>query len=403
MVRWSVILVMTITFFYCSKDPNQPEPADLAKRDLKVLEQGNQFGFELFELLSKENPDSNLCISPYSIYTALAMAANGAGNQTLDELLQLLGYSEDDLPALNESVKTINSILITKDPATVFETANSVWYSTTGFSVYPDFVNNLQNYFSARVEGLDFNSPAALPTINGWVREQTHEKIEKIIDTINPEDICFLINALYFNGKWTTPFDKKDTHIQSFIMSAKVQKAVPTMFLMDKLSSINTEDLQAVKLPYGDGSWSMYLFLPPYNQNLDDWCSQQLSVGWDDLRDRFKPIADMKIYLPSFKFECSLELGKQLKQLGIPNAFSDQADFSKMGTGPIRISQVLHKTMINVNEDGTEAAAITGVVAQGSDLPVNEIRFNHPFIFLIAEESTGSIIFIGKLNNPPQL
>jgi len=393
---------MVIAGFWaaCEKDPDQPQPMNLTRNELKVLEQGNYFGFDLFALLGKETPDSNICISPYSIYTALSMAANGADKQTLDEMLDLLGFQGKDVADLNNSVKNLNQVLIGKDPNTVFETANSVWYNTDGFSVYPEFTTSLQNYFSARVEGLDFSAPSALPTVNGWVKEKTHDKIDKIIEKINPDDVCFLINALYFNGKWTTGFDKDETHLDAFINASGKSSLVPTMYLKDTLNAINTDALHAVELPYGDGSWSMYLFLPPANVNLDDWCSQQLSEGWDNLRSEFEPVSGMEIYLPQFKLENSFELSKQLMQLGIPTAFSDAADFSKLGPGSLAISQVLHKTYIDVNEDGTEAAAVTAVIITRTSMPMNEIRFNHPFIFIIAEKITGSIIFVGKLMNP---
>jgi serine protease inhibitor len=381
----------------CHKEAVEPQPLNLTRNELKVLKQGNSFGFDLFNLLAKERPDSNLCISPYSIYTALSMAANGAGGQTLDEMLNLLGYSGKDLGDLNKSVKNLNQVLIGKDPATIFETANSVWYNTDGFSVFPEFTANLETYFSARVEGLDFSAPSALPTVNGWVKDKTHEKIDRIIEKINPDDVCFLINALYFNGKWTTRFDREETHMNSFTNAAGLTRQVPTMYLEDSLNSINTPVLQAVELPYGDGSWSMYLFLPPAAVNLDDWCSQQLSGGWDNLREQFEPVAGMEIYLPQFKLESSFELSDQLKKLGIPTAFSDAADFTKLGPGSLAISQVLHKTYIDVNEDGTEAAAVTAVIITRTSMPLNQIRFNHPFLFVIAEKTTGSIIFIVKL------
>jgi len=394
-----IVLFIAGSWFACNQEPEPQQPLNLTQNELKILKQGNTFGFDLFNLMGKESPDSSLCISPYSIYTALSMAANGAGNRTLDEMLDLLGFADKDLTDLNNAVKNMNQVLIGKDPGTVFESANSVWYNTDGFSVYPDFTANLLNYYSARVEGIDFSSPDALPAVNGWVKDKTHDKIEKIIEKINPDDVCFLINALYFNGKWTTPFNKKETHANSFTNSDGKSLLVPTMYLKDTLNSINTADLQAVELPYGDGSWSMYLFMPPRTLNLDDWCSQQLSGGWDDLRSQFEPVPGMEVYLPQFKLENSFELSKQLKTLGMPTAFSASADFSKLGPGSLAISQVLHKTYIDVNEEGTEAAAVTAVIITRTSMPMNQIRFNHPFLFVIAERTTGSIIFIGKLMN----
>jgi serine protease inhibitor len=397
--RLIVITICAVVWVACNKEPDQPQPLNLTQNELKVLHQGNTFGFSLFKALGTEHPDSNLCISPYSIYTALSMAANGADNQTLDEMLNVLGFSGKEVVDLNLSVKNLDKVLIGKDPNTVFETANSVWYNTNGFAVYPDFTANLRDFFSATVDGLDFSAPSALPAVNGWVKANTHEKIDKIIDKINPDDVCFLINALYFNGKWTMGFDKDETQLSGFTNLSGKYMQVPTMYLKDTINSINTASLQAVELPYGDGSWSMYLFLPPKEVNFDEWYSQNFSNGWDDLRSQFEPVTGMEIYVPQFKLENSFELSKQLMQLGMPTAFSDAADFSKLGPGSLAISQVLHKTYIDVNEDGTEAAAVTAVIITRTSMPVDQIRFNHPFIFIIAEKSTGSIIFIGKLMN----
>lgn len=398
-VKFVALGLMAGTWAACDKLPDQPQPLNLSQNDLKVLQQGNQFGFGLFNLMAGEDPDSNLCISPYSIYTALSMAANGADGQTLDEMLDLLGISGNEVGELNTSVKTLNDVLIGKDPETVFETANSVWYNTNGFSVYPGFIASMQDFYSARVEGLDFSSPAALPAVNGWVKEKTHDKIDRIIEKIMPEDVCYLINALYFNGKWITRFDKDETRLDNFMNASGKSTAVPTMYLKDTVNAIVSQDLQAVELPYGDGSWSMYLFLPPRTVSIDDWCSEQFPASWDDLRLRFEPVPAMEIHLPQFKLENSFELSGQLKQLGMPTAFTAAADFSKLGPGPLAISQVLHKTYIDVNEDGTEAAAVTAVIITRTSMPANEIRFNRPFVFAIAEKTTGSIIFIGKLMN----
>jgi serpin B len=258
----------------------------------------------------------------------------------------------------------------------------------------------MELYFNAVTQGLDFNLPSALPAVNAWVKEKTHDKVKKIIEKINPEDVCFLINAIYFNGRWTTPFNKKETHLNSFTEASGKVLQVPTMYIKDTISVINSTELQAAALPYGDGSWLMYLFLPSAGVDLDNWCSSQFSTGWDHLRSQFYPVDDMELYLPQFKLECSFELSKQLKDSGIPTAFSNAADFSKLGPGSLAISQVLHKTYIDVNEEGTEAAAVTAVIITRTSMPVNQVRFNRPFFFVIAEKTTGSIIFMGKLMNP---
>lgn len=395
--RLFIILSAAIILGGCGENDVVNPPKDLTVNDLKTLEQGNRFGFELYEQMLVQYPDSNLCISPYSVFTALSMAANGAGGNTLSEMLDVLGFDGKAVADLNTSIKHLNEVLIAKDPATVFQTANSVWYNTDGFSVYNDFRDAMNQYYGATVDGLDFADPATLSKINGWVKEKTHDKIEKIINRIGPEDVCYLINALYFNGKWTTFFDKDETRKGSFTAIPDQIQEVPFMYVKDTFNVIDNSDLQAVELPYGDGSWAMYVFLPPRGTDPGDWCVNELFPHWEQLQQQFAENPQMEIYLPQFKLENSFELSDQLKAMGMPEAFSDRADFSKLGPGSLAISQVLHKTFIDVNEEGTEAAAVTAVVIIRTSFPQNEIRFNRPFVFVIAEKSTGSILFLGQV------
>ncbi len=392
-----VLLLAAGLMASCDKQPEPSDPLDLSRHELKVLRQGNNFGFDLFSLIAKENPGKNLCVSPYSVYTALAMTANGANGQTMTEMLNVLGFTDKEVGDMNGSVKKLNESLIGKDPSTVFETANSVWYNSDGFEVYPGFVSAMGDSYSAIVEGIDFGSDKALPRVNGWVSDKTHGKIDEIISKINPDDVCFLINALYFNGKWTTVFDKKKTHEGSFRNFDGTLVTVPVMYLEDTIQAVINDDVTAVKLPYGDKSWSMYLFMPPAGTNPDTWSEDVLPKEWDNLRRSFVSVPGQELYLPQFKVESSLELGNQLKALGMPTAFGGAADFSKLGPGSLAISQVLHKTYIDVNEEGTEAAAVTAVIITRTSFPINQLRFNRPFVFVIAEEETGAILFVGKI------
>jgi serine protease inhibitor len=392
----SLALLLTLLQVSCSRE-DFPVSDGIGQHELKVLDQGNLFGFDLFTRISRQNPDSNLCLSPYSIYSALAMAANGAGGETLDEFLNLLGTGENDLESLDRSIRTIDSILIAKDPATVFETANSVWYNNVGFSVYPSFSRLMTVYFDAQVNGLDFGSPDVLPAINGWVSDKTHGKIQKILESVNPQDLCFLINALYFNGKWTNPFERKFTQMKGFTNSDGKRVEVPTMEMWDSVGYMKDDDVRAIVKPYGDESWGMYLFLPPVGADLDEWIEGSLSVQWPDWQKKMETKRKLEVFLPQVKVETFLDLSNVLAAMGIPTAFSAQADFSGLGPGELFISQVLHKTYIDVNEDGTEAAAVTLVGWVGAGPPEYEIRFNRPFVFVIAEKSTGSILFIGKV------
>ncbi|MFO7616655.1 MAG: serpin family protein, partial [Bacteroidales bacterium] len=332
----------------------------------------------------------------YSIYTAVAMAANGAGGLTLEEMLEVLGFPGEKVLALNKTLKALDETLIGKDPATVFQTANSVWYNTLDFNLYPKFTDRMADWFDASVEGRDFSNPATLPEINGWVNEHTNGKIDRILDRINRDDVCFLINALYFNGKWSTVFDREMTHKGYFTdVNGKISE-VPTMYLEERVGVIRNEHYEAVELPYGDGSWAMYLFLPAKGTGTDALVADHLKPEWDAIRSRFE-VVKTEVYLPQFRVESSFELSEQLASAGMPTAFTGQADFSELGPGSLAISQVLHKTFIDVNEEGTEAAAVTAVVITRTSVPDSVIRLNRPFVFLIAEKTTGSIIFMGQI------
>ncbi len=395
-----LIALLMIIIVGCNKEEEQQKPGVLTLKDMEVLHQGNLFGFNLYDKILDQYADSSLCISPYSIYTAVSMAANGADGKTLEEMMEVLGFPGQNVDMLNTSLKNLNMLLVKKDAETVFETANSVWYNTDGFEVFPDFVAAMTDYYDAVVEGRDFSDSSTLPEINGWVKDKTHEKIEKIIERINRDDVCYLINALYFNGKWATVFDREKTHDGFFTGFNGKTVEVPTMYLEDTFGIIINDRLSAVELPYGDGSWAMYLILPPRGTSPAEWCRNELFTGWDEIRGQFAA-EKVEIYLPQFKLENSFELSKQLKMAGMPTAFTNAADFSNLGPGSLAISQVLHKTFIDVNEEGTEAAAVTAVIITRTSMPDSEIRFSRPFVYLIAEKTTGSIIFLGQITKLP--
>ena len=389
----AVFLVLLIG---CNREENLPDDQVLPLKEGEVLKSSNAFGFNLYRQILDENQDSTFSVSPYSIFTAVAMAANGAGGETLEEMMEVLGFPGEEILALDKTLKALDETLIGKDPATVFQTANSVWYNTLDFNLYPTFTDRMAEWFNAPVEGRDFTNPATLPEINGWVYDKTNGKIDKILERINRDDVCFLINALYFNGKWTTIFDREMTHKGYFTDVKGVVSEVPTMYVEEKFGIIRNTQFDALELPYGDGSWAMYLFLPAKGTGTGEFVNEQLKADWDGIRSRFEEVKT-EVYLPQFKVESSFELSEQLAATGMPTAFTNQADFSELGPGSLAISQVLHKTFIDVNEEGTEAAAVTAVVISRTSVPDSVIRFNRPFVFLIAEKSTGSIIFMGQV------
>jgi len=289
------------------------------------------------------------------------------------------------------------------DPRVQFQIANSIWYRL-GFTVEQPFLDANRTYYDARVAALDFTSPTAVPTINAWVNEQTQGKIEDIIAAIPGDVVMYLINAIYFKGDWMQQFDKKLTAPLPFHLQDGSTVNVPTMTYGTEatIRETWTPTARIIELPYGGGAFSMTIVLPREGLTVDSVLSVLTLDDWNSWIAALDTTS-AELYLPKFKLENSLSLVNPLTSLGMGVAFSDAADFSKINrAGGLTITDVLHKTYVDVNEQGTEAAAVTavvvGVVCVCKPPPV---RIDRPFVFALRENLSGTILFMGVIRHPP--
>ena len=378
-------------------------PLDQISKSL--IQADKVFSFDMLRAIeASEGNETNYMVSPLSITLALAMTLNGADGTTKDaieEVLHVKGLSTEDI---NKSYEKLIIALLSVDPQVIMEIANSIWYRNT-FSVLDEFLDVNQTYFNAEVSALDFTDPNAKTQINQWVSDKTHEKITRIVDQINPEDIMFLINAIYFKGIWTYQFDEQNTADRPFYKSnGNLLGNVPTMKIKGNFRYTGTDRFEALELPYGSGNYSMVLLLPTEGFACNDIIQELDQSGWDAMLNSLYERTDLEVYLPRFKFEYEKELKDILADLGMGVAFTNGADFSKIHpSAPLAITSVKHKTFVEVNEEGTEAAAVTSVMVSLTSIqPANEFRADHPFIFAIRENSTGAIMFTGKVADPSE-
>ena len=391
----------------CQHDADHPGAAPT--RPLTATEQQtagsvNDFAYREFRALRPAGPPTNLCFSPLSVAAALTMTYNGAEGSTRTAMQQTLGLNAAADQETNEAFQSLFALFRGLDSRVTFAPANSLWYNQN-YQLSASFVQTNQTYFGATVQGLDFTSPAAKTTMNNWVNTQTQGRIPTIVDGTSGNDVLYLLNAVYFKGAWTYRFDPALTRPEPFHQEDGSTRNVPFMTLSKgRYQRYQDEQALVVDLPYGDRRFSMTCVMPQGTATLADVASRldasQLST-WLTKADT----TGAELHLPKFSFAYDTKLNTSLRQLGMGVAFDpNQADFSRMvpnGSGLV-ISEVKHKTFLEVSEEGTEAAAATsvGIVATsvGPNSPI--VRLDRPFFFLIQERSSGTILFMGQLANP---
>jgi len=400
----TVLILLSLIFNSCSDSLIQPQvyrPVTdyLSKEDIKVLASSGNFGIKIFKTINENDKNKNLFISPLSLSYALGMTLNGAGGQTYQAMISTLELSGMPLEEINSSFKNLSQILRDIDPKVTFLTANSIWYRRE-YDFEDDFIQRNIDYYEAIVSGLDFNDPASVAIINSWINDNTGGRIPRVIEKIDRATVMFLINALYFKGIWQKEFNKENT-VEDFFFSEEGERInCRKMVKKEEYLYLETEEFQAVDLPYGQGNFSMTLFLPAEGIYLDDFISNLEASEYSDWLEQFDR-RELTLRLPKFKFEYEIELSDALKILGMETAFGPDADFTEMYVeGGLFISQVIHKTFVEVSEEGTEAAAVTVVVIDRISLNDDSLDFSRPFIFIIREKETGSILFMGKVVNP---
>ncbi len=371
---------------------------ELSKISTETADANSRFAFDIFKQLDKEDGNRSIFISPLSISTALTMTYQGAGTTTKEAMARALGYTGIDDGKLNESYRNQLRYLRQLDKKVELNISNSLWIRK-GESIKEEFLSANKDIFDASVNLLDFSKQNAADQINQWISDTTKHKIEKMVDSPIPSDvIMYLINAIYFKGDWTEQFEKKNTFSAQFHIGDGSTSEVMMMSRNGKVEYGQGDGFKAVRLPYGSGNAAMYCILPEETVSINDFIESLDADRWKAIRGSISERDDVQLQLPHFKLEYGIKnLNDCLTALGMGEAFKDTADFSGIRNG-VYLSRVLHKAVIEVNEEGSEAAAST-VVKMDEKAVAQLLTFiaDRPFVFVIADDETGTILFMGKL------
>ncbi|MFA5463460.1 MAG: serpin family protein [Dysgonamonadaceae bacterium] len=411
--------LLTLTFLLAAKSCDNkdevkdlsgklPEPIkiDLQTVEVALLKSDQAFAFEFFSnVFSEEKNDENknFMVSPFSLSMALAMTWNGSANETKSAIQNTLKLGDMSDKEVNEYFKKLKESFEKTDPSTKLAIANSIW-TNKNIEILPEFVSLNKNYFNSTVEAVDFGDPTVKDRINKWADENTNGLIKDVIEGTDPQALMYLLNALYFKGIWTSEFDAENTTKMDFFNEQGSPVKVDMMHQKELFNYVSDETMQMVQLPYGNESFSMMVLLPNDNKQLTDIISNLENEDyWDNMKNRLRD-NEVDLFIPKFKTEYSKKLNDILIDMGMSIAFDPQkADFSRMSARDAFISFVEQFTYINTDEVGTEAAAVTvvGVVTTSvqPSPPKATFKADRPFIYLIQENSTGAILFMGAVKN----
>lgn len=394
--------------FSCDKNPEQASGTGmdllLTDQEKQQLEKSNRFAIDFFVQSARSLPDKdNLFVSPLSVSAAMAMTYLGANGATREEMGKTLGFDGIEDEAVKGYFKKLIEDLPRLDPQTKLAIANSIWYRED-VRILESFLRTNRDYFHAETNALDFRNAASADRINTWVKDKTQGLIPDIIDKIGEDDIMYLVNAIYFKGIWKERFDLEYTSKGSF---RKADGNVVEADFMENQHDYHfwsNADFDAVELPYTNDKYSMVLFRPKSGSMSGSEIVKKLgeipflmSTVNEDMRSN-----KVRLRLPKFKFAYENTINDELSALGMQLPFTNAADFTRINeAGRMKIDKVKHKAFVEVNEEGTEAAAATSVGIVVTSLPmVHEITFDCPFAFVIQEKSSGLLVFMGAVNDP---
>lgn len=377
---------------------------DFGKDDYtKIISGNNGLGFAVL-MEAEPDSDGNIFISPTSLVLALAMTYNGADDLTEEEMSAVLGVAGMSKDELNKASASFMSMLHSHTEDVELNIANSIWINQR-YHFQDHFSKNVRDYYNAKMEEINVGDSESAAMINNWVKDATNGRITDIVEApLNPDLVSILINAIYFKGDWHYQFDKKLTEERAFYSGDGTEKNVPLMRLSRELTYLENDDFQAVSLPYKGEKMSMKVFLPKNGKGLHELHDILTNENWQEWLELFNK-KEGTILLPKFKLEYETELNDTLKKLGMESAFYKGADFTKMieEPDPIWIDKVKQKTYIDVNEEGTEAAAVTSVEIVTESAPVDPpfyMEVNRPFFIALTDDVTGTILFMGEIHNP---
>ncbi len=403
-VVWSFVVLSSFACALRATATTSAVPPPRVIRESRIALANNKFGFDLFRRLQAKDSGANLFFSPLSIAFALTMTYNGAAGETQQALSQALYLDSQSLAETNRASAMLMKSFVSSDARIELNLANSLW-ARQGVTFKADFLARNRQFFGAEIASLNFNSPRAKATINNWVSGKTKGRIPSIIDQIDAQQVLFLINAIYFKGQWQKRFDKALTHDEPFYLLSGAQQQVPLMSQSGSYQYFQGDKFQALCLPYGNGSTSLYLFLPEQNSSLPGFLSGLSYEVWEQWMTRFQETPG-EVKIPRFKLDYEVNLNETLKALGMEVAFTEgKADFSRMRhQRDLFISEVRHKAVIDLNEQGTTAAAATSVGMGVTSVitPPQSFSFiaNRPFLLAIRNQPSGAILFMGVVTEP---
>jgi serpin B len=405
LTKASVLAAISIVFFSCNKNeteslPADPVPITLTSNQVSLIESENSFAFDIFRSAAYNSKASeNLIISPLSISTALSMALNGANGPTRDSMLKALRVKNITPGEINQSYKDLSEALLSVDKRVLISIANSVW-AENNFVVKKPFTGILTGFYNAEAKSFDINDLLAPKQMNSWIEANTNGLIKNMIDRLDNNTVMLLINAIYFKGKWKSQFDASKTVNQAFYKSDGTTSQVPMMKQTSDFRIYKGESFTLAEFPYGQGNFVMDVLVPDSKNGVDGLLSQLNEItfqNWIGLMSERESV----LSFPRFKYGYKKELNEILSGMGMGIAFTDAADFSNISDLDLLISIVLHQAFIETNEEGSEAAAATIIGIGTTSMPIRfELNLDHPFIYIIRETSTNSILFMGKVEDP---
>ncbi len=383
-----------------------PKPIiiDLQGVESSMVISDKVFAFDFFAHLFHEernDEDKNFMVSPFSLKMALAMTWNGSVGDTKHAIQNTLGLGDWTDDEVNNYFKKLKDAFEKTDPSTQLAIANSIW-TNRDIEILPKFISLNKTYYNATVEAVDFGSLVTVDRINKWAADNTKGLIDKVIETVSKDDLMYLLNALYFKGTWTTEFDAKKTSKMNFTADDGSKTKVDMMYQEARFGYAEDQTMQLVELPYGNEAFSMMVLLPKDGKMLTDVTEAlQKADYWSGLIGNLTN-TKVDLFVPKFKTEYSKKLNNVLKDMGMSVAFTaGKANFSRMSDKEAFISFVIQDTFIATDEVGTEAAAVTSVGITTTSFPTSSekviFKADKPFIYLIHEKSTGSILFMGAI------
>jgi serpin B len=380
-------------------DPITELPRPLTASEEALIGSSNTFGLELAARIAGSDDRPNVVLSPLSASMALGMTLNGANAETFDSMRATLGFGALSQDEINESYRALIDLLGDLDPAVRFEIANAIW-AREGVPFHEAFFGTVEMAFDATAESRDFDDPATLEAINGWVEDHTGGLIDTIVEQLDPSLVMLLVNAIYFDGAWTTQFDPSDTRSAPFTREDGSSVDVAMMSMDEvELPRGYGPDYSAVEIPYGGGAFSMVIVLPTMSAR--DWLAALDAEAWQALVEGLTPGSLDLLSVPRFTLTFDAYLNDPLRAMGMDVAFrGGAADFTRMSPigESLCIDFVRQKTFIEVDERGTRAAAVTAVGVGVTSF--NALIVDRPFVLAIRERLSGTILFVGLVGDP---